>query len=66
MSTLDEFAITRNSTFNSADIMRMLSVGFDISALVPARIHLTERTLVLIDKTRTLTLIDKERTLVLI
>lgn len=68
MSTLDEFAITRNSTFSGADIMRMLSVGFDIVAAAPssASLFTTERTLQLIDKTRGLTLIDKDRTLQLI
>ena len=66
MSTLDEFAITRNSTFSGADIIRMLTVGFDIAPLTPGRIHLTKRTLQLIDNARGLPLIDKERTLVLI
>ena len=71
MSTLDEFALTRNSTFSTTDIMRMLSVGFDIVAAAPSTAVdfeglFTSRTLQLIDKTKGLPLIDKSRTLELI
>ena len=68
MSTLDEFATTRNSTFSDADVMRFLTIGFDIVAAAPSSgsLFITERTLQLIDKTRGLTLIDKSRSLQLI
>jgi hypothetical protein len=68
LSTLDEFATTRNSSFSDADVMRFLTMGFDIVAGAPSSgsLFLTERTLQLIDKTRGLTLIDKSRSLQLI
>ena len=71
MSTLDEFATTRNSTFSDADVMRFLTMGFDIVAAAPSTAVdfeglFTTRTLQLIDKTRGLPLIDKSRTLELI
>jgi len=66
MSALDDFAPTIGSTFSSADIMRMLSFGFDIVASEAATRHVIKRSLGLADNTRTLILIDKERGLVMI
>ena len=68
MSTLDEFATTRNSTFSDADVMRFLTIGFDIVAIAPSTgaLFITERTLQLIDNARGLPLIDNSRGLPLI
>ncbi|KKL11554.1 hypothetical protein LCGC14_2544660 [marine sediment metagenome] len=66
MSTLDEFATTFNSTFSQADIMRMLSFGFDIVPEELLAVCAAKRNLVLQDKELSIILEDKTRSLVLI
>ena len=69
MSRLDEFGVFPfNSTFSDADVMRYLTIGFDIVAGAPSSgsLFTTARTLQLIDKARGLPLIDNTRSLQLI
>lgn len=69
MSRLDEFAASPfNSTFRAADIIRYLTIGFDIVPTAPSTVgfrFFSNASLVLQDKNANIILQDKSGSLVL-
>ena len=62
---IDEFSGSFDGTFSSAEKMRFISVGFDITAVAVTVGQFIERNLILQDNTGNLMLIDNTGNLVL-